>query len=188
MIGIQGSGKSTQCAELSALLKIPHISSGDLLRELADSGTEQGKEMSAALSRGEMSGDALIEDLMRERLSKPDAEKGFILDGYPRTAAQAASLNQVTTPFGLDAVLELTADRPTVTSRLVDRKRSDDTKSAIERRLELFAANHGEVIEALEKSGTHPRSIDASRPQDEVLSAILDAIGVPSRGDLRSAV
>jgi len=96
IIGPQGSGKGTHAKKLAALLGILHISTGDLLRELAAQPTKEGAEIKDMLATGALFSDDFMLQILRKRLDKPDAEKGFILDGFPRTLNQANILEQIT--------------------------------------------------------------------------------------------
>ena len=95
LIGPPGSGKGTQAIRLAKRFAIPHISTGDILRQAVRDGTPLGKEVSATIARGSLVGDTLISDLVRERLAQPDAASGFVLDGFPRTIVQAQVLDQI---------------------------------------------------------------------------------------------
>ena len=94
-IGPPGSGKGTQAKRLSGAYGIPHISTGDMLREAIASGTELGERVKPILESGQLVPDELMIDLIRERLSAPDAVDGFVLDGFPRTVAQAQALDGI---------------------------------------------------------------------------------------------
>ena len=89
ILGKQGAGKGTQCVLLAAHYDIPHISTGDMLRAAVDQGTELGLEAKAIMDAGNLVSDELILGIVRDRLSQPDAQKGFLLDGFPRTETQA---------------------------------------------------------------------------------------------------
>ncbi len=95
LLGAPGSGKGTQAALLVEELNLPHISTGELLRSAAKSGSELGMQAKAVMDRGELVSDDIMLGLIEERLSQPDAEAGFILDGYPRNLAQARALDAV---------------------------------------------------------------------------------------------
>jgi adenylate kinase len=98
LLGPPGSGKGTQAARIASQLSHPHISTGDILRAAVKAGTPLGKQVAGIMASGGLVGDALITDLVRERLAQPDTADGFILDGYPRTAAQAAALDTMRAP------------------------------------------------------------------------------------------
>lgn len=93
LIGPPGSGKGTQAARLARRYAIPHISTGDILRDAVRSGSPLGEQVRSLISRGELVGDALMGDLVRDRVSQPDARAGWLLDGFPRTVVQAGMLD-----------------------------------------------------------------------------------------------
>jgi adenylate kinase len=105
LLGPPGSGKGTQAARIASQLSVPHISTGDILRSAVKAGTPLGKQVAGIMSSGGLVGDALISDLVRERLAQPDTAEGFILDGYPRTAAQAEALDTMRSPDSLVVML-----------------------------------------------------------------------------------
>src|SRR6187402_2203165 len=94
MLGPPGAGKGTQAERFAGEHGIPKVSTGDILREAVHSGTELGRAVKAVMERGELVGDELIIGIVRERLMQPDAMAGFVLDGFPRTAAQADALDE----------------------------------------------------------------------------------------------
>lgn len=105
LLGPPGSGKGTQAARIAGQLSIPHISTGDILRGAVKAGTPLGRQVAGIMTAGGLVGDGLITDLVRERLGEPDARIGFILDGYPRTAAQAEALDTMRAPDSLVVAL-----------------------------------------------------------------------------------
>ena len=145
IMGPQGSGKGTQAARLAERLGIPTISTGDIFRANIKGGTALGLRAKGFTDAGNLVPDEITNAMVAERLAQPDAADGFILDGYPRTAAQVDALDDVLTRAGtsLDAVLELDAPRDELLERLRKRaeieNRADDTVDAIRRRLEIYA-------------------------------------------------
>lgn len=105
LLGPPGSGKGTQAARLAAHLSIPHISTGDILRAAVKAGTPLGQQVKGIMAAGGLVGDDLITDLVRERLTQADTAAGFVLDGYPRTAAQARALDTMRPPESLIVAL-----------------------------------------------------------------------------------
>ena len=125
LIGPPGCGKGTQAARLSQRLFIPHISTGDILRGAVKAGTALGRQVAGIMHAGGLVGDDLITDLVRERLAASDAARGFILDGYPRTAAQAAALDTMRAP---DAFLVILIQVPheAIVKRMSSRRVCDE--------------------------------------------------------------
>lgn len=100
ILGPPGAGKGTQAERFAKSRGVPRVSTGDILREAVHSGSELGRQVKAVMDRGELVGDDLITGIVRERLSKPDVMAGFVLDGFPRTAAQAKALDEMTASRG----------------------------------------------------------------------------------------
>lgn len=124
LLGAPGSGKGTQAQRLRQQKGIPQVSSGDLLREAVADGTELGRRAKSAMDAGELVTDDIVLGLIRERLGRPDAEAGFILDGYPRNTAQADALDEVLADLGqpLDAVVLMQVDEKALFMRLTGRR------------------------------------------------------------------
>ena len=119
MLGIPGAGKGTQATRLSRDLGIPHISTGDIFREAARSGSELGRQASQIMSEGKLVPDDIVIGIVRERLSQPDTEKGYILDGFPRTINQAREFSRVQE---LDAVIYVALPSEEAVNRLKGRR------------------------------------------------------------------
>lgn len=124
LLGAPGSGKGTQAQRLTQLRGVPQVSSGDLLRDAVARGTELGRRAKAAMDAGELVSDALVVDLIRERLGRPDAARGFILDGFPRNTAQAQALRAMLAGIGqpIDAVVLMHVDPAILMKRLTGRR------------------------------------------------------------------
>jgi adenylate kinase len=124
LLGAPGSGKGTQAQRLRDDRGIPQISSGDLLRDAVARGTDLGKRAKAAMDAGELVSDEIVLGLIRERLGQPDAEQGFILDGYPRNVAQADALDSLLADIGqpIDAVVLMDVDQKALVRRLTGRR------------------------------------------------------------------
>lgn len=159
IIGAPGAGKGTQAERLSASFGIPAISTGDIFRHNVKNETELGKQAKAFMDRGEYVPDSLTNDLVRDRLSQPDAQAGFLLDGYPRTLDQVNELDDILASHGksLDAVVLLTADTDEVVRRLLGRAieqgRADDTEEVIRRRLEVYAEQTAPLVDLYQARG-----------------------------------
>ena len=124
LLGAPGSGKGTQAQRLRDEKGVPQVSSGDLLREAVAKGTELGKRAKAAMDAGELVSDDIVLGLIRERLGRPDAAKGFILDGYPRNVAQAGALDRLLADLGqpIDGVVLMEVDPKVLFQRLTGRR------------------------------------------------------------------
>lgn len=124
LLGAPGAGKGTQATRLVEEYNIAHISTGDMLRAAVAEGTELGNKAKSIMDAGELVPDDLIIDLVDERLQQPDAEKGFILDGFPRTTTQAVALDGLLTKMGrpLNAALLIDVDPEIIIKRLTSRR------------------------------------------------------------------
>jgi adenylate kinase len=184
LLGPPGSGKGTQAAMLSEKYGIPAISTGDVLRAQVEAGTPLGKRVKAYLDRGELVPDSLVIDLIRHRLSDPDTQQGFILDGFPRTLPQAQALDTMLAALDrpLDAVLYLQVDPQVVRERLGQRHRGDDRQSVIDHRLEVFLDQTAPLISYYQQQGKL-KLIDGAQPPELVAAGIEDVIRSLSFGD-----
>jgi len=124
LLGAPGSGKGTQAQRLVAQFHIPQVSTGDLLRDAVARGTELGKRAKAAMDAGELVSDDIVLGMIRERLGRPDAAEGFILDGFPRNIAQAQALDGLLEELGapLDAAVLMDVDFDVLLKRLTGRR------------------------------------------------------------------
>jgi adenylate kinase len=124
LLGPPGAGKGTQAARLAAEFDIPHISTGDILRANAMAETPLGRKAKEFMSKGELVPDDLVVEMVRDRIQQDDAEKGFILDGFPRTRHQAEALDAALAERGvqIDAVIDFTIDDELIVRRLVERR------------------------------------------------------------------
>ena len=181
VLGPQGSGKGTQASRLAEEREIPHVSTGDMFRAAIAARTPLGRRVEPILASGELVPDELTVALIRERLSEPDATRGFVLDGFPRNLAQAEALDAMLTEIDreLDLVLFFDLDQVTSTERLRKRAviegRDDDTPDAIARRLELYHEQTAPLVELYRATG-RPVPIRAERTIDEVANEIADAL------------
>jgi len=123
LLGRQGSGKGTQCVRLSRHYVVPHISTGDMLRAAVREDSPLGRSVAEVIGSGGLVSDDLIVELVRERLGKADARRrGFLLDGFPRTVAQAVALDDISGDGALNAVIDLVVPREMVLDRLSARR------------------------------------------------------------------
>jgi adenylate kinase len=200
LMGPPGSGKGTQSLRLAERYSVPHISTGDTLRAAVKAGSPLGREVAETLASGGLVGDALITDLVRERLAAPDVASGCILDGFPRTAAQAEALDTMLDPAALIVVLIAASDEDII-RRLASRRicdacaitqsiqddtedrdgcpycggnlirRPDDHPDTVRRRLATYAAFATPVIEFYRDRRTFG-TIDGLQSPDRVTSAV----------------
>jgi adenylate kinase len=187
VLGPQGSGKGTQAARLSADHGIPHVSTGEMFRSAIAAGTELGRRVEPILAAGELVPDELTVALIRERLSQPDAADGFVLDGFPRTLAQAEELDAMLVEIGraLDAVLFFDLPDAVALDRLLARAdaegRHDDRPEAIERRLEIYHEHTAPVVERYRATGKLV-PLHAARSVGEVAAEIGAALELLGEG------
>lgn len=177
LLGPQGSGKGTQAKRIAAEYGLPHVSSGDMLRAAISSGDDLGRRVKETVERGELVSDELMIELIRERLSRPDAADGFVLDGFPRTMAQARALDMMLREIGhdLDVVFELQVPEEVAFERLLARAlqegRTDDTPDVIRRRLALYREQTLPLVEHYRAKGILV-GIHGDRSVNEVFSEI----------------
>ena len=147
LLGPPGSGKGTQANFIQNKLSIPHLSTGDILRQSVKNETDLGNKVKNIMAKGELVSDDLVLDVIKERISQIDCNLGFILDGYPRNITQAESLNIVLKDIdrNIDRILFLDVDFEVLESRIESRtkenneeKRADDTSEVLIKRLEEY--------------------------------------------------
>lgn len=153
LLGAPGSGKGTQATLMVEQLKLPHISSGELLRSAVREGTELGLRAKAVMDRGELISNDIMLELIKQRLSQDDAKAGFILDGYPRNTAQAVALDALLTQLDkpLDEALQIDVDIEKVIERIALRAskegRSDDSEAVARKRMRVYAEQTAPVAD-----------------------------------------
>lgn len=172
ILGGPGAGKGTQAVKLSQYWGIPLVSVGDLLREAIELQTALGKIAANYVGKGDLVPDETMIAFIRERLLKPDANSGWILDGYPRTAFQAEELDFLLNDLGqkLDFAIWLNVSIPILIERSCNRGRSDDTPDIVQRRIDLF---HQRTMPMLEYYNKRLVTINGDEPADDVLQNIL---------------
>jgi adenylate kinase len=147
LLGPQGSGKGTQAKLIADAYGVPHVGTGDMLRDAIAREDDLGRRVQPIVDSGQLVPDELMVELVRERLGRPDADDGFVLDGFPRTIRQAEELDGLLRDLGeeLDLVLELQVPDAISVRRLLERAiaegRADDTPEAIRTRLALHTRN-----------------------------------------------
>jgi adenylate kinase len=181
LMGPPGAGKGTQAKYVAEHFKIPAISTGDIFRANVSQGTPLGVEAQRYMDAGEYVPDEVTNKMVRNRIDEPDAEPGFLLDGYPRTLAQVEELDGMIefTGHRLDAVVSLTADDEAVVQRLLQRAviegRADDTEDVIRRRQEIYAEQTAPLIEVYRERGILVE-VDGMGEVDEVTARIFAAL------------
>lgn len=139
-LGPPGSGKGTQAKTLADTWSLPHISTGDILRQALKDKTPLGIKAQSYMDRGELVPDKLVEDMVSDRLSQPDTNSGWLLDGFPRTVNQALFLEELLRKLSHNGekVINLEVPDDVVVERLLERGRKDDAEEVIRRRLEVY--------------------------------------------------
>jgi adenylate kinase len=182
LLGAPGAGKGTQAVRLAARLGAPHVSTGDLLRAAVAAGTPLGRQAKAFMDRGELVPDSVVIGVATERLAQPDAKTGFVLDGFPRTVAQAEALDRELARMGrrLDRCLVLEADTEALVARLLKRaqieQRADDNESTIRNRMRVYRDQTEPLIAFYRRQGIL-RSLDGVGTIEEVEARIQEALG-----------
>jgi len=183
LMGPPGAGKGTQAKYVAEHFKIPAISTGDIFRANVSQDTPLGQEARRYMDAGEYVPDEVTNKMVRNRIDEPDAEPGFLLDGYPRTLAQVEELDGMIAFTGhrLDAAVVLTVDQEAVVARLLNRAavegRADDTEDVIRRRQELYAEQTAPLIEVY-RARDLLIEVDGQGEVDEVTARIFDALDV----------
>ena len=178
-IGPPGAGKGTQAKRLTSQLKIPHLSTGDMLREAKRDGTRLGQLAAEYMDGGQLVPDPLVVSIVGERISQPDCRQGCLFDGFPRTLGQAQSLDDCLQQQGtsLDMVLELRVEESELVERMLARakteQREDDTPETIRRRLEVYALQTRPLINFYRQRGLL-EVVDGSGTVDEVFERVLE--------------
>jgi len=202
LLGAPGAGKGTQAAKLVAEYDIPHISTGDILRAAVKAKTPLGLQAKSYMDKGELVPDSVVIGLVKERLQEKDTDKGFILDGFPRTTAQAQALTSELADLGrdLDAAIALTVDAEVIVKRLASRRlcrscgyigseadklcpqcggeiyqRDDDKPETVRNRLSVYDKNTAPLIDYYSGCGLLVE-IDGDRHPDKVFDCIKAAL------------
>jgi adenylate kinase len=205
ILGKQGAGKGTQCKRLAGVYAIPHVSTGDILRAAVKAGTPLGREVASVLEAGALVSDDLVIKLVEERLEEPDARRGALLDGFPRTLAQAEALERLLGGDGIKLCIDLEVPTELVAGRLSSRRvcqecgaiyrdsdieaisgtcekcggdviqRADDRPEAIRQRLEAYERDTEPLLAFYESRGLLT-SVNGDQSPDDVTDAIQAAV------------
>ena len=201
VLGKQGAGKGTQCKRLAETYAIPHVSTGDILRAAVKAGSPLGREVASVMDSGALVSDELVIQLVDERFKEPDAKNGALLDGFPRTLAQAEALEALLGEDGIKLCINLDVPIELVTRRLSARRvcqecgaiysdsdveaisgtcancggdviqRNDDKPDAIRKRLESYERDTEPLLAFYEKRGLLV-TVDGAESPDDVTVAI----------------
>ena len=204
LLGAPGAGKGTQAQKLVEEFGVAHISTGDLLRAAVKAGTKLGVKAKSYMDNGQLVPDKLVVDLVTERLDADDAQKGFILDGFPRNTAQAVTLDSALAEMGrsLDAALLVDVKPDVIVKRLSSRRtckecgytapagvdscpscggemyqRDDDKPETIQKRLDVYENQTAPLVEYY-RGKELLKSVDGDRPVDEVYADVKDLLGL----------
>jgi adenylate kinase len=181
VLGPQGSGKGTQATRICAEYGIPHISTGDMFRVAISEQSELGRRIKPIYDSGLLVPDDVTIEMIRDRLAQPDAQAGFVLDGFPRNLVQAEALDELLAEIGrsLDAVLFFDVDESIAAARALGRaraeNRTDDTADVIGRRLAIYRDETRPVVERYRATGNLV-PLHAARSIDGVFAEIQQAL------------
>jgi adenylate kinase len=188
LLGAPGSGKGTQAAQIVSRLKIAHLSTGEMLRAAVASKSTIGHMVETIMERGELVSDDIVVGIVAERLQRDDLKAGYILDGFPRTVAQAIALDKVLADRGetLHAAVELKVIGSDLVHRIVaraaqakangEKQRADDNPETFTLRLQAYEAQTAPLVDYY-RSKSVLKSVDGMQSTGQVAAAIREAIG-----------
>ena len=188
LLGPPGAGKGTQAVRLVERLGIPQLSTGDMLRAAVAAGTPVGLKAKAVMDRGELVSDDIVVGIIADRIEEQDAKSGFILDGFPRTVAQAEAFDSMLAAKGLklDAVIEFKVNETELVDRIVRRAqeteargepvRKDDNPEVFKTRLDAYRNQTAPLSAYYERTGML-KTVDGMKPIDDVTQAIREILG-----------
>ena len=203
MLGPPGAGKGTQAERFASTHALPKISTGDILREAVQTGTDLGRIAKATMEAGNLVGDDVMSGIVQERLDRSDAHGGFVLDGFPRTVVQATALDELVNGRGPLVVLDIVVPEDVLVLRLASRRicgkcganapvdsaavcqkcggqlvtRADDGESVVRERLNVYQRQTKPLVDYYSARPTF-RAIDGHRPADVVTAAVEEALAV----------
>ena len=206
MLGPPGAGKGTQAERFARTRGVPKISTGDILRDAVQEGSELGRAAKAVMDTGRLVGDDVMIEIVRERLRRPDAQRGFVLDGFPRTVRQAEALDGLLDVAAPLVVVDIEVPEETLVRRLSTRRicrqcgwtaapglmacekcggelvqRRDDNSEVVRERLQVYHRNTQPLVEFYSRRPTF-RSVDGDQPADSVAADLAAAVASVTGG------
>jgi adenylate kinase len=183
LIGPPGAGKGTQCQRLVDLLHVPHLSTGEMLRAAVRAGTPEGIQAAEYMTHGQLVPDPIIVGMVSRRLEMEDCRNGCLLDGFPRTLPQAATLDELLErrAMSVDGVIELAVPRDELVRRMLARKREDDDPEVFAKRITSFEIQTAPLLDYYARQGKLA-SIDGLGTADEIFGRVRAAVGRFERG------
>ena len=176
-LGPPGAGKGTQAKRLSEHLQLPHLSTGEMIRDAIGRQTNLGKQAAAHNDAGNLVPDNLILELISQRIAQPDCQGGYLLDGFPRNLQQAEELDVMLAEHGesLTGVFQLAVDEPEILRRLSARGRADDKQAVIHQRLLVYEQQTAPLSEYYQRRG-RLFTVDGTGSEDEVYHRLLSCL------------
>ena len=175
LVGPPGAGKGTQAERISRALGVPHVSTGEILRDHVARGTELGAEAKRIMDSGALVPDEVVVAIVADRLGEPDAACGYLLDGFPRNDAQADALEAAVGADAIELIVYLEVAEDELVARLLGRGRSDDTEESIRTRLAVYREETEPLIERF-RSGGNLAAIDGVGSVEEISARIFEAL------------
>jgi adenylate kinase len=172
ILGAPGAGKGSQAEKICAKYNLTHLSTGDMFRAEVKTGSELGKKLADIMQSGALVPDEVTINVLSERIKKEDCKVGFLLDGFPRTIAQAEALDKITS---VDLVLNIDADFGIITERMLKRGRADDTPDTIANRLDVYQKQTAPLIDYYSKTGKLV-NIEGNGLIDDIFAAVCELL------------